>query len=112
IENDIVTIDGKSNSSRQVYICKEIKDLAKKYYEETGRLEIWPNTYNARYKRAKILGVRCGVEINLHAFRETFATEWIYKGHSVVSLQQAMGHSSLAQMEPYIRKNQLALKRE
>lgn len=108
-----ITITGKSASSREIYISDEIKELAYQFIKEYGRdTKIWPDAYTSRDKRLKAIGKKCGLQLNLHMLRSTFATEWVYKGLNISALQQAMGHSSLSQLEPYISQNQLVLKKE
>lgn len=111
INNDFISVSGKSKSSRDIFICEDIKKLAKKFKKEKGDQNIWPPSYPGRVKRLNTLCEKTGLDVNLHMFRATFATEWIYKGHSIVQLQQAMGHSSLSQLEPYLHSNQLQLKK-
>lgn len=112
LESDTITISGKSITTRQVFISKEIKDIAREFKAISNTSRIWPSSYPGRDKKIKAIGSKCGLKLNLHMLRATFATEWHYHGHDLVALQQAMGHSSLAQLDAYINKNQLVLIRE
>lgn len=111
LENDLITIEGKSIEARQVYICKDIKELAQEFIDKyPHKKQIWPQDYTSRYKRIKNIGKKTNIRLNPHMFRATFATEWVHKGFDIMTLQVAMGHSSLAQLEWYVNKNQLKLK--
>lgn len=111
INNELIPVSGKSISSREIFISQKIKDMAIEFRSVYGNELIWPKSYTGRDKRLKAVATKAGLILNLHMFRSTFATEWVYKGHSIIQLQQAMGHSSLSQLEPYVQNNQLELKR-
>ncbi len=111
LKQELIAVEGKSSMSREIYISKEIKSIAREFQIEHGSSKIWPSSYAARDKRIKAIATRAEIKLNLHMFRATFATEWVYHGHGLVQLQQAMGHASLGQLEPYIASNQLLLKR-
>lgn len=100
-----IPVTGKSKNERLIVISDRMRKLA----EEIDGGVIWPNSYQARYKRIKQVAAEIGIEMNPHIFRHTFATNWIYSGHNPYLLIEALGHTSLNQLKHYVAKNQKAL---
>lgn len=110
VREDSVIVSGKSIEDRYIPITDNIKKIATELYNqkvENGKVEknFWPDSYAGRDRRLKTIASGCNMNINLHMFRSTFATNWSYRGHDLIDLQQALGHASLAQLDHYITKN-------
>lgn len=65
--------------------------------------------YTAMWDYCHNRGIR---QTGMHRFRHTFAKKWVLLGGSVVTLQQILGHSSLAITENYIHMLTSDLQRE
>ena len=54
--------------------------------------------------KAKTAGFCFGVKrrTSIHAFRHTFAKNWILNGGDIISLQNILGHSSMEMVKEYV----------
>lgn len=110
VKLDSIIVSGKSIEDRYIPVTDNIKRIATELYDKRSKLgkvekTFWPESYAGRDRRLKAIAKHCDLTLNLHMFRATFATNWSYRGHDIIDLQQAMGHSSLSQLDHYISKN-------
>jgi integrase/recombinase XerD len=112
-ENLLVTLDGKGRKQRVVPFSFELRRCLSRYCKEANRtpesLLLANRTETGLGRRVvlrdvKLLCVRLGFAPpcrTLHAFRHTFAMNYVRRGGSVFHLQKVLGHSSLDMTRRY-----------
>jgi integrase/recombinase XerD len=112
-ENMLVTLDGKGRKQRVVPFSFELRKAMFRYITEFKRkLDslLFANRTETRVGRrnvlrdAKLLCKRMGFDPparTLHAFRHTFAVNYLRRGGSVFHLQKVLGHSTLEMTRRY-----------
>jgi integrase/recombinase XerD len=112
-ENLLVTLDGKGRKQRVVPFSFELRKALCRYCKEANRvadsLLIANRTQTGLGRRVvlrdvKLLCARLGFTPpcrTLHAFRHTFAVNYLRRGGSVFHLQKVLGHSSLDMTRRY-----------
>lgn len=113
LDNLLVTLDGKGKKQRIVPFSIELRKALFRYTRDTGRradvllLASDQETKLARrnmLRDAKALCLHLGFKApprTLHAFRHTFAINYLRRGGSVFHLQKVLGHSSLEMTRRY-----------
>lgn len=113
MENLLVTLDGKGRKQRVVPFSFELRKAMFRYITEFKRkLDslLFANRTETRLGRrnvlrdAKLLCKRMGFTPparTLHAFRHTFAVNYLRRGGSVFHLQKVLGHSTLEMTRRY-----------
>jgi len=113
MENLLVTLDGKGRKQRVVPFSFELRKAMFRYIGEYGRkpdLLLLASRSETRLGRrvmlrdVKRLCNRLNFEPparTLHAFRHTFAVNYLRKGGSVFHLQKVLGHSTLEMTRRY-----------
>jgi integrase/recombinase XerD len=113
LDNLLVTLDGKGRKQRVVPFSFELRKALFRYIRDTGRrgdallLASDQETKLARrnmLRDVKALCRRLGFEPprrTLHAFRHSFAVNYLRRGGSVFHLQKVLGHSSLEMTRRY-----------
>ncbi len=114
-----ILIRGKGSKERLIPIAANTINNISKYIElrdrflKNGRRSQWlfPSrsssghlTRDAFYKDLKELAARCGIspaKISPHTLRHSFATHLLNNGADLRSVQQMLGHSSIATTEIY-----------
>ncbi len=112
-DNLLVTLDGKGRKQRVVPFSFELRKAMFRYCAEFRRtpdvLLFASRTGTALTRRNVLRGVkllckRLGFEPaarTLHAFRHTFAVNYLRRGGSVFHLQKVLGHSTLEMTRRY-----------
>jgi integrase/recombinase XerD len=110
--NLLVTLDGKGRKQRVVPFSFELRKVLFRYVTEYRKPEslLFASRNETRLGRrvmlrdVKLLCKRLGFvppARTLHAFRHTFAVNYIRRGGSVFHLQKVLGHSSLEMTRRY-----------
>jgi integrase/recombinase XerD len=112
-ENLLVTLDGKGRKQRVVPFSFELRKAMFRYCKESnrtpGNLLFANGTHTELGRRnmlrdVKLLCRRLGFAPparTLHAFRHTFAVNYLRRGGSVFHLQKVLGHSTLEMTRRY-----------
>jgi len=111
MENLLVTLDGKGRKQRLVPISFEFRKAVHRYLRDSspsvylleGRTGKKANRL-VMLKSAKDLCTRLGFTApirTLHAFRHTFAVNYLRRGGRTFHLQKVLGHSSLEMTRRY-----------
>ena len=112
-ENLLVTLDGKGRKQRVVPFSFELRKAMFRYRKEHNRAFgslLFANRTQTRLGRrnvlrdVKLLCKRLGFQPparTLHAFRHTFAVNYLRRGGSVFHLQKVLGHSTLEMTRRY-----------
>jgi integrase/recombinase XerD len=113
LDNLLVTLDGKGRKQRVVPFSFELRRVLYRFIADHGRkpdLLLFASRNETRLGRRVMLRdvkLRCkrlGFDPparTLHAFRHTFAINYLRKGGSVFHLQKVLGHSSLEMTRRY-----------
>jgi integrase/recombinase XerD len=112
LDNLLVTLDGKGQKQRVVPFSYELRKALYRYIAEYRRPEdlLFAAKANRAMRRmtalrsVKTLCLELGFNPpprTLHAFRSTFAVNYIRRGGSVFHLQKCLGHSSLEMTRRY-----------
>ena len=112
-DNLLVTLDGKGRKQRVVPISYELRKALFRYCMETGSKPdalLFASRTGSTWSRRNILRdvkrlcERFGFTApgrTLHAFRHTFAVNYLRRGGSVFHLQKVLGHSTLEMTRRY-----------
>jgi len=112
-DNLLVTLDGKGRKQRIVPISLELRRAIFRYTKRTNRISselLFASRTGSPWSRRNILRsvkqvcVLLGFEPpgrTLHAFRHTFAVNYLRRGGSVFHLQKVLGHSTLEMTRRY-----------
>jgi integrase/recombinase XerD len=112
-ENMLVTLDGKGRKQRVVPFSFELRKALFRYVTDCKRkLDslLFANRTETKLGRrnvlrdVKLLCQRLGFDPparTLHAFRHTFAVNYLRRGGSVFHLQKVLGHSTLEMTRRY-----------
>ena len=113
MDNMLVTLDGKGRKQRIVPFSFELRKALFRYMKDSGRKPeslLFANRSETRLGRrnvlrdVKVLCKRLGFNPparTLHAFRHTFAVNYLRRGGSVFHLQKCLGHSTLEMTRRY-----------
>ena len=113
MNNMLVTLDGKGQKQRIVPFSFELRKNLHRYMTECSRKPdslLFASRNETQLGRrvmlrdVKLLCKRLGFESparTLHAFRHTFAVNYLRRGGSVFHLQKVLGHSSLEMTRRY-----------
>jgi integrase/recombinase XerD len=113
MDNMLVTLDGKGRKQRIVPFSFELRKSVFRYIKDFNRRPdtlLFANRTETRLGRrnvlrdVKLLCKRLGFAPparTVHAFRHTFAVNYIRRGGSVFHLQKVLGHSSLEMTRRY-----------
>ena len=112
-DNLLVTLDGKGRKQRVVPFSFELRKVMFRYCKESNRTPVsllFANRMHTKLGRRKVLRVvkllcrRLGLTPparTLHAFRHSFAVNYLRRGGSVFHLQKVLGHSTLEMTRRY-----------
>ena len=113
LENLLVTLDGKGSKQRVVPFSFELRKAMVRYCKESNRTPdhlLFANSTQTKLGRrnvlrdVKLLCRKLGFAPpcrTLHAFRHTFAVNYLRRGGSVFHLQKVLGHSTLEMTRRY-----------
>ena len=113
MDNLLVTLDGKGRKQRLVPFSFELRRALYRYMKDTNRTPdslLFANRAETKLGRrnvlrdVKLLCKRLGFTPpprTLHAFRHTFAVNYLRRGGSVFHLQKCLGHSTLEMTRRY-----------
>jgi integrase/recombinase XerD len=114
LDNMLVTLDGKGRKQRVVPFSLELRKVLFRYISDYNRnpesLLLATRNETALGRRVVLRDVkrlceRLGFEPparTVHAFRHSFALNYLRKGGSVFHLQRALGHSDLEMTKRYV----------
>jgi integrase/recombinase XerD len=109
----LMTLEGKGRKQRVIPFSYELRKVLFRYITEYTRkadLLLFANRTETKLGRrnvlrdAKLLCKRLGFDPparTLHAFRHTFAVNYLRRGGSVFHLQKVLGHSTLEMTRRY-----------
>jgi integrase/recombinase XerD len=112
---------GKGRKPRWVPLSRQLRLTLDRYIErargevETDRL--FPNRSGEPWSRSSAeelmarIRTQTGLPVNAHAFRHTFATEYLKRGGEIDRLRRILGHESFAMTIKYARHAGLDLSR-
>jgi integrase/recombinase XerD len=109
-DNLLLTVTGKGDKQRKIPFSFELRRFLWKYKTRFKFDMVFPTRTGNKLDRrvvlrdTKLLCRSLGIAIperTLHAFRHTFATNYLRKGGSVFHLQKVLGHSSLDMSRKY-----------
>jgi integrase/recombinase XerD len=113
LDNLLVTLDGKGSKQRIVPVSVELRKVVVRYMRDADRTPdrlLFANGSEAALERNNIrrdvktlcrtLGFAPPAR-TLHAFRHTFAVNYLRRGGSVFHLQKVLGHSTLEMTRRY-----------
>ncbi len=112
-ENLLVTLDGKGRKQRVVPFSFELRKALFRYCKESNRTPestLFANRTQTQFGRrnalrdVKLVCRKLGFAPpgrTLHAFRHTFAVNYLRRGGSVFHLQKVLGHSTLEMTRRY-----------
>jgi integrase len=100
----------KDGEERTVPFSKEVTDILRQHPRVPNCQLVFPSpkshiNYRFMRKRCKEIAERAGLdktEWHLHRFRDTAATCWIPAGIDVRTVQEWLGHESLATTQKYL----------
>jgi len=94
--------EGKGFKSRRVPIPKQLLDDLKLYRGQPDR-KVIPRSYGWAWERVRMVTQRAlGKAYTPHSLRHTYATLLLHNGVDVYTVQQLLGHSSLATTGVYL----------
>lgn len=111
--NDSMTIVGKGNKERQVYLTTQVKERVEKYLESRPTEGIETNALflSVRKDRLTVRGIqymttkymnRAGMsQYSCHKLRHTAATQLLKSGANLREIQEILGHESISITEKY-----------
>ena len=106
-DNLLVTLTGKGRKQRRVPISAELRRAFYRYVVETDSTAddlLFPMDRNNARRAVKRLCKRLGFAAParaLHAFRHTFAVNYLRRGGSTFHLQKSLGHTTLEMTRRY-----------
>jgi integrase/recombinase XerD len=113
VDNMLVTLDGKGRKQRIVPFSLELRKALFRFIKDFGRKAdalLFATRKETRVGRRNVLRAvkslckRLGFDPparTLHAFRHTFALNYLRRGGSVFHLQKVLGHSTLEMTRKY-----------
>lgn len=116
--NREITINGKGNKDRRIYINDSVEEAIEKYlakrcddcpylFTTFRRTQLDPESLSKTLKTmAKRAGIPFWEDVSNHCMRAAFATIATRRGVDVDTISKAMGHSSLAVTSVYIKNAQ------
>ncbi len=123
VEDGTITIIGKGNRQRRVFVPDELKSLLRDYRAARERCAAAAETFlvNSRGAAAspqmirrlvRIHGERCAVQsrVTPHMFRHSVATYLLEEGVDIRYVQRLLGHRSISTTEIYTHVADAALK--
>ncbi len=123
VEDGTITIIGKGNRQRRVFVPEELKSLLRDYRTIRARASVDADTFlvNSRGAAAspqmirrliRIHGERSAVRdrITPHMFRHSVATYLLEEGVDIRNVQRLLGHRSISTTEIYTHVGDAALK--
>jgi len=123
VEDGTITIIGKGNRQRRVFVPEELKSLLRDYRTARDRTPSAANTYlvNSRGEAAspqmirrliRLHGERSAVRdrVTPHMFRHSVATYLLEEGVDIRYVQRLLGHRSISTTEIYTHVADAALK--
>ena len=123
VEDGTITIVGKGNRQRRVFVPDELKSLLRDYRAARERCAAAAETFlvNSRGAAAspqmirrlvRIHGERCAVRnrVTPHMFRHSVATYLLEEGVDIRYVQRLLGHRSISTTEIYTHVADAALK--
>jgi integrase/recombinase XerD len=123
LEEGTITIVGKGNRQRRVFVPEEIKSLLRDYRAARDRCSCESDTFlvNSRGAAAspqlirrliRTHGERCAVRerVTPHMFRHSVATYLLEEGVDIRYVQRLLGHRSISTTEIYTQVADAALK--
>lgn len=106
-DNLLVTLTGKGRKQRRIPISMEFRRVCYRYITATDQRSdqrLFPMERNNARRAVKCLCKQLGFAPParaLHAFRHTFAVNYLRRGGSVFHLQKVLGHSTLEMTRRY-----------
>lgn len=123
VEEGTITITGKGNRQRRVFVPNEIKALIREYRVARDRHRADADTFlvNARGSSAstdtirrliRMRGERCALRerVTPHMFRHSVATYLLEEGVDIRHVQRLLGHRSISTTEMYTSVADASLK--
>ena len=114
IGEETITVKGKGQKERTIYLPKEAKDAIERYLAErspTDREYLFTTergkmTYDYFRKRCEVVSLKAGVKFHPHMARHTYATKLLRQGVSVSYVARMLGHEDLSSTQIYLHPSQ------
>ena len=114
IGEETITVKGKGQKERTIYLPKEAKEAIERYLGErspTDREYLFTTergkmTYDYFRKRCEIVSLKAGVKFHPHMARHTYATKLLRQGVSVSYVARMLGHEDLSSTQIYLHPSQ------
>ena len=119
VRNRRITVWGKGSKERHIPFCPRTGQALWKYLaaaRKEARLDepVFVTRTGRQMDRMEVLhmlatiGARAGVsDVHPHAFRHTFAVNYLRNGGDIYTLQEILGHSSLEMVKRYLHVAQV-----
>lgn len=111
-ENEIKLLKLKNRKQYTIPLSTQLSKVLKEYllYRKGDKDDyLFCNSYGKQISKGTIQTQiqhynrsRGVLKTSIHAFRHTFAKNWILNGGDMVSLQTILGHSSIAMVKEYV----------
>lgn len=110
-DNLLLTVIGKGNKERVVPFSYELRKVLFKFLSRSRHELCFPTNYGGKLAYCNLLRdfyllmEKLGIKPDgaFHAFRRTFATNYIRSGGNPLVLQRLLGHTTLQQTNVYIK---------
>lgn len=127
LERGEITVRGKGDKLRVVFLSEGAKEALKKYLDKRGDAEEWLFVSYTKAKSPKVIGritpravqrlvdfygkkAGIGKKIHPHLIRHSFATDLLVNGADMRSVQEMLGHTNIATTQIYTHLTNKELK--
>lgn len=127
LERGEITVRGKGDKLRVVFLSDGAKEALKNYLDKRGDAEEWLFVSYTKEKNPKIIGkitpravqrlvdyygkkAGIGKKIHPHLIRHSFATDLLVNGADMRSVQEMLGHANIATTQIYTHLTNKELK--
>lgn len=114
IGDETITVRGKGQKERTIYLPREAKEAIDRYMLERNltekeylfTTEKGKMSYDYFRKRCEIVSLKAGVKFHPHMARHTYATKLLRQGVSVSYVARMLGHEDLSSTQIYLHPSQ------
>ena len=114
IGEETITVIGKGQKERTIYLPPEARDAIERYRQErhpTDKEHLFTSekgkmSHDYFRKRCEIVSIRAGIKFHPHMARHTYATKLLKQGISVSYVARMLGHEDLSSTQIYLHPSQ------